>query len=82
MLLLGKQEAVTLAISVTEISGNAPAHYVRNPTVGREKDFSFILKLLPNSYNLCMFFFFFRVTIVQSATHFGIKTLLKSSILT
>lgn len=30
--------------------------YVRNPTVGREKDFSFILKLLPNSCNLCIFF--------------------------
>lgn len=56
MLLLGKQQTVALAISVTEVSGNAPARYVRNPSVGREKDSSFILKLLPNSYNLCIFF--------------------------
>lgn len=34
----------------------APAHYVRNPSVGREEEFSFILKLLPNSYNLYIFF--------------------------
>lgn len=34
----------------------APVHYVRKPSVGKEEGFSFILKLLPNSYNLCIFF--------------------------
>lgn len=57
----------------------APVHYVRNPSMGRQEEFDFILKLLLNSYNLYIFFW---VMIVQSVTHFGIKTLLKLRILT
>lgn len=34
----------------------APVHYVRKPSVGKEEGFSFILKLLPNSYHLYIFF--------------------------
>lgn len=75
----GKQQTGFCHLSEQRSLEIAPVHYMRNPSVGREEGFSFILKLLPNSYNLCIFFW---VMIVQSATHFGIKTLLKLSILT
>lgn len=34
----------------------APVHYVRKPSVGKEEAFGFILKMLPYSSNVCIFF--------------------------
>lgn len=52
----------------------APVHYMRKPSVGREEEFSFILKLLPNSYNFCIFFLSHDCTICYP---FGDKNIIE-----